>query len=129
MMVLLMLMCVAPLPGGEMPTTERPTREEVTSPLSQTLDALERDATAILNPALSPSERTQLALEIRTQGDRVRALTSNKPPAFMKLGFDVEKRTARVVDALGRGDRDALSREAGALSVQIHALRAAMATP
>jgi hypothetical protein len=137
MMMLLMLLSAqtipsrdsAPIsverPGEPAPPSEQP-GDRVTSPLGQALDLLDRDAVQAQNPGLSQSERTQLALEIRAEGDRVRALVSNRPTAQVKLGFDLEKQTVRLFDALTRNDRDAVGREAGALGTQIHALRAAM---
>jgi len=112
-------------PGEPPPPSEKP-GDRVASPLGQALDLLDRDAVQAQNPGLSQSERTQLALEIRAEGDRVRALTSNRPAPLVNLGVDLEKQTVRLFDALSRDDRGAVGREAGALGTHIHALRAAM---
>src|SRR5689334_24320619 len=86
MMIVFMLLTALPQRGSPVTPIEKLPADEVTSPLSQTLDILERDSIQAQNDNLSTSERTQLALEIRTQGERVRGLMTNQPAPLVKLG-------------------------------------------
>jgi hypothetical protein len=97
--------------------------------LQATLQLLDRDLTAIQAPDLSKPERARLLLEMRSQAARLRAGTGGKPDPVRQQAIEVERDTAKLIQAIADGDEEAISRREAELSMKLAGLRVLLGQP
>jgi hypothetical protein len=94
------------------------------SALSQMLDAIDRDATALQNDELPTQERARIALQLRQEAERLPPLTDGQPDSVKRRALDVERQCAKLFEAATQ--RRSISQPATQLSVSVNNLRAVL---